>query len=45
VAWRRVDILKKAHRKAPLKAAAQQYLQRFPQGTYVEQVTDILRRR
>jgi hypothetical protein len=44
VAYRRVEVLAKAHRKAPLKAAAQQYLQRFPQGTYVDQVTRLLRR-
>jgi len=45
VAWRRIDVLKRGHRAGAAKDAARQYLQRFPQGTYVEQVTDMLRRR
>jgi transmembrane sensor len=45
VAFKRIDVLKRGHRAAAAKDAARQYLQRFPQGTYVEQVTDMLRRR
>lgn len=45
VAFRRIEVLKKGHRAAATKEAARQYLQRFPQGTYVELVTDMLRRR
>jgi len=43
VAFLRFDMLRRAHRNAT--DAARQYLARFPKGTYVEQVTDYLRRR